>query len=173
MLAEETLLNSQSNRALTCHRDGSAPSLDSASQPAQPLESVWAAGTANPSTSFQLSSRLPWRGGWEGLQINPSWAPGWDSDMSHTPSQPLPTFSVVEGCHKEVAAVKKNKQTNHKQNILSNSTPVYLPQDNFICFALCFSHKELQSIKAPLHWRGDSLPLHGKEVSHRNQENVL
>lgn len=111
MLAEETLLNSQSNRALTCHRDGSAPSLHSASQPAQPLESVWAAGTANPSTSFQLSSRLPWRGGWESLQINPSWAPGWASGMSHTPSQPLPTFLVVEGCHKEVAAVKKKQTT--------------------------------------------------------------
>lgn len=143
MLAEETLLNSQSNRALACHRGGSAPRLHSASQPAQPLESVWAAGTANPSASFQLCSRLPWRGGWED-QINPSRAPRWAPAMSHTPSQTLPTFLVVGGCQKEVLLQfkKKNKQKN--PNKLNNQTTNKNSTKHFRVAALPFScHKTI------------------------------
>lgn len=53
---------------------------------------------------------------------------------------------------------KKIQQPNHKQKphktFQSSSTPVYLPQDNIVCFALCFSHKELQSIKGTTALKG-------------------
>lgn len=116
MLAEETLLNSQSNRALTCHRGGSAPSLHSASQPAQPLESVWAAGTANPSTSFQLCSRLSWRGGWEDSQINslPVRLGSWY--VPHT--FPISPYLCGSGKlpERSLATVKKKQTSNQTTN---------------------------------------------------------
>lgn len=110
MLAEETLLHRWPNRALTCHGEESAPSLHSASRPTQSLESVWAAGTANPGTSSQLHSCVPWRRRGEDLQTNPPKLQAGLLAMSHTPHQPLPTFLVVGSCQPEVLLQLKEKK---------------------------------------------------------------